>query len=246
MNTQEVKGDTLFLMLDACRFDTFLNADTPNFRKVGGVSKAYSPSCWTISTLPSYLYGVVPLGYIKEEYGLRRGRFGFERYVKKEQDDYWYGFYSPNPTVDELKPLMKKFHVIRTIKYSLEEPTCRKIFDDIRKDILDFKERNYFIFTLFMETHPPIWNGKEFIDDPSKQFESQIKAVEYIDKEFGRFLDKIELRKPTKIIITSDHGELMGERNEKGQQMYGHDPRNNYITFHPKLFEIPYIEGIYA
>ncbi len=241
----KIEGDLLFIILDACRFDTFINAKIPNFRKIGGVSKAYSPACWTVASIPSYLYGCVPLGYYDDSYTVRKGRYGFERFIKNH-GNYWFGFYSPNPIIDELKPLMSRYDIIRTTEYPLDKPTCSNIFNDIIKDIKEKGDKPYNISTLFMETHPPIWNGKKHISDPKKQFESQIKAVEYVDKQFGKFLDKFELRKPTKVVITSDHGELMGERNEKGGLMYGHDPRNNNLTFHSKLFEIPYIEGIYS
>lgn len=59
----------------------------------------------------------------------------------------------------------------------------------------------------------------------------QIAAIEGVD----RLMEKLFRKCPagTHIIITSDHGELFGEDG-----YFGHGP-----IMHPKVFEVPYIEG---
>lgn len=78
-------------------------------------------------------------------------------------------------------------------------------------------------------------------DDPTNYFfnkerllglkNQQKKAVEYIDGLFQALYEKCPPN--TYFIVTSDHGELFGEDG-----YFGHGP-----IFHPKVFEIPYIEG---
>lgn len=60
----------------------------------------------------------------------------------------------------------------------------------------------------------------------------QIKAVEYLDGVFGRLFDRLPAN--TWVIVTSDHGELFGE-----DRYFGHGPIS-----HPKVFEVPFVEGI--
>jgi hypothetical protein len=62
--------------------------------------------------------------------------------------------------------------------------------------------------------------------------ERQIAAVERVDHLMGRLFEKCPTG--TSIIITSDHGELFGEEG-----YFGHGP-----VFHPKVFEVPFLEGI--
>jgi hypothetical protein len=59
----------------------------------------------------------------------------------------------------------------------------------------------------------------------------QIEAVRYLDTVFARLFDVVPDN--TWIIVTSDHGELFGEDG-----YFGHGP-----IMHPKVFEVPYIEG---
>lgn len=61
--------------------------------------------------------------------------------------------------------------------------------------------------------------------------QQQIRAVEYIDDLFLKLYQKCPLN--TYFIVTSDHGELFGEDG-----YFGHGP-----IFHPKVFEVPFVEG---
>jgi glucan phosphoethanolaminetransferase (alkaline phosphatase superfamily) len=55
--------------------------------------------------------------------------------------------------------------------------------------------------------------------------------VEHLDAVVGRFLDRCPAN--TYFLIMSDHGELFGEDG-----YFGHGP-----IFHPKVFEVFYLEG---
>jgi arylsulfatase A-like enzyme len=59
----------------------------------------------------------------------------------------------------------------------------------------------------------------------------QRDAVSYLDGIIENLYDKVP--KDTWIIITSDHGELFGEDG-----FFGHGPIN-----HPKILEVPFVEG---
>ncbi len=60
----------------------------------------------------------------------------------------------------------------------------------------------------------------------------QVAAVEYLDGVFGRLFDRLPSN--SWLIVTSDHGELFGE-----DRYFGHGP-----IMHPKVFEVPFVEGL--
>jgi hypothetical protein len=64
--------------------------------------------------------------------------------------------------------------------------------------------------------------------------ERQIAALEYLDGVFVRLLNRLPT--PTWLIVTSDHGELFGEDG-----YFGHGPIQ-----HPKVLEVPFLEGLIA
>ena len=50
----------LFLVLDSCRYDTFLGADAPNMRRVGPVHRAQAPSHFTYGSHAAMFVGFTP------------------------------------------------------------------------------------------------------------------------------------------------------------------------------------------
>ena len=76
--------------------------------------------------------------------------------------------------------------------------------------------------------------GKQKFFDDKKMKElrqRQVRAVQYLDTVIEELFDKAP--KNTFITITADHGELFGEDG-----FFGHGP-----VFHPKVFEVPFVEG---
>lgn len=60
----------------------------------------------------------------------------------------------------------------------------------------------------------------------------QVRAVSYLDSVFARLFDRLPSN--TWVIVTSDHGELFGE-----DRYFGHGPIS-----HPKVLEVPFVEGL--
>jgi len=225
----------LFLILDSCRFDTFKEANPGNFLRVGTLHKVYSPGCWTLATIPTYVHGVPPLGY--PEPVIRRYIWGWDSI--RDEKVFW-AFLTPNPLMLYYANFFHNWDLVKGTEYPLHAG-AKEIFRDVRKIMK--RKRKFAIFTLLMETHAPMFDGKRHYKKQSReeQWNGQVAAIKYVDSLFGQLWKFIP--DGTKIVITSDHGELMGERNEDGNEMWGHDPRNAYLDFHVKLFEIPYIEG---
>ncbi len=57
------------------------------------------------------------------------------------------------------------------------------------------------------------------------------RSLEYLDGVFERLLER--LPDDTRLIVTSDHGELFGEDG-----YFGHGP-----IAHEKVLEVPFVEG---
>jgi arylsulfatase A-like enzyme len=62
--------------------------------------------------------------------------------------------------------------------------------------------------------------------------ELQWAALEYVDGVMARLFDL--LPSGTWVVVTSDHGELFGE-----DDYFGHGPIQ-----HPKVYEVPFVEGL--
>ncbi len=50
----------LFLVVDSCRYDTFIEADVPNFRKLGTIHRAQAPSYFTFASHAAMFVGFTP------------------------------------------------------------------------------------------------------------------------------------------------------------------------------------------
>lgn len=55
-----MKNNLVFLILDSCRYDTFVAANTPNFDRIGKVEKRWSYASWTAPSHYAYLMGMMP------------------------------------------------------------------------------------------------------------------------------------------------------------------------------------------
>ncbi len=57
-----MKKNVLFLVLDSLRYDTFIEAKTPNFDAIGKAKRVHAFGCFTIPSLIGYFMGFPPIG----------------------------------------------------------------------------------------------------------------------------------------------------------------------------------------
>jgi len=100
-----------------------------------------------------------------------------------------------------------------------------------------------------METHAPMYDGEKVkvpypVQRPSSVYDFQKRAVEYIDGALEPLFDALRDRgNPHDVIVTSDHGDLLGPVK------WGHNPsdltllKRSMIHYSEELFEIPFIRG---
>ena len=235
-------NDIFFLCLDSARHDTFVAANTPNINRVGETRRVYSSACFSQASIFSYFWGYPPIG--------SGGRTLFPNVAKwtwapksLSEQGYSTAWLSANPVFLKLDlggQFRKHFKYFKCIEYD-EIKATESIISDIATIIKTEKETPVFISTLLLDTHNPYYDGKDAhrLDPhmPEKNFENQVKSIEHLDRCFPRIIK--DLKRPTDIIITSDHGDLFGPI-ESG---YGHDSRMLSLKFNTKLFEIPLITG---
>jgi hypothetical protein len=80
-----MKNNIVLIIMDSCRYDSFMRADTPNIDRIGSVSKRYSYASWTAPSHYAFLMGIMPHGsprhvfaseVYKEEFALWSERTG--------------------------------------------------------------------------------------------------------------------------------------------------------------------------
>lgn len=70
-----MKNNLLLIILDSCRFDTFVAASTPHIERIGEAERRYSYASWTFPSHAVYLMGVSP-------HRSRPGEFASEVYKR--------------------------------------------------------------------------------------------------------------------------------------------------------------------
>ncbi|MFB6145271.1 MAG: sulfatase-like hydrolase/transferase [Candidatus Nanohaloarchaea archaeon] len=245
----EIKRPILLVTLDACRYDTFKEVyeqgDLP-----GELYKAYSHATWTAPSHISMIRGVFP--------------FSEEINVKEEiKNDYPHKVY-PLPdahkksfAVTTMAPLsgngliqsdLKRF--FQDYKHFMGEDK-KKVTAEAEKYLEKYSDSNFFGSLNYGETHFA-YPGLEHLtfDEFREKIDSGELSPEiirsYQEAAAEQLLAEIQgLRKHipegTRVILTSDHGELFGEEGGLSHGSSGEE------VFHRKLFEVPFItwvEGI--
>ena len=266
-------NNLIYIILDSCRHDTHTAAHTPNIDRVGRVEKRYSYASWTSPAHYVLLMGLTPhqnpphvfaSQVYQEDFLKWRERLNIPELAFKD-------FLPQLSLPRRLKELGYSTRARVSLPILNPHTTMSAYFDDYKLmdrhddfagmiDRIDFPpERPVFYFLNLGETHYPYMlkevptlhgvhgvfkhldaPGDKSSDTPKLDLDpeimehfrhSQIKALEYVDGLLSGLFDKCPA--DTHFIITADHGELFGEDG-----FFGHGP-----IFHPKVFEVPFVEG---
>jgi hypothetical protein len=226
----------------------------PNMLRVGPLQRAYSFACWTMPSIIGYLQGIPPLGVASpppdKEHGylfpdFERFAWAPKHYLKR---GYVTAYFSANPI-----PVSFNLTTDRVFqRYFMEYWTDYEAVGATPQLVQDFagvaethQGQPLFVFMLWMDTHPPFYDGRRKLynrghADVNRQ--RQRRALAYDDTYFRVVRNTLaKTGRRSRVIVTSDHGELFGD--ETPQRHFGHDPSDRRVGFHPKLFEIPFIQG---
>ena len=244
-----MKPDYVFICLDSCRYDTFEEAEAPNMKGIGELKVAHSFACFTPASILGYMMNFSPIGLdMGRLYPYRKWEWLPSEMAK---DGYSTAFLTSNPVIPMMDLSLKgiftnSFTLHEALKY--EGPTT---VEAIVADSIRFLEGNRpaFLFLLLMETHTPMFDGERAkipypIQRPSSVHAFQRRAVEFIDGKLEPLFALLRERdNPSEVIVTSDHGELLGP------MMWGHNPSDltifhrSMIEHSEDLYKIPFVKG---
>lgn len=226
----------LLIILDSVRYDRFMEADAPELKKLGKVHRAYSHGTWTRPSVVSMLSGYLPqseLGQLYKPSWVMCGSYMFH----DREIPAW--FLNANAWTHRMAPssYVEKW-------YPKPHSAEQMIMD--AKEIME-SHQEFFVAMLLVETHGPYdykpskrdpkvqklfrdYNNGEDNEAPLVAAERQREAISYLSRLLEPILDI-----PNRVIVTSDHGDIMGD--DKIHRI-GHDPT---FGFHIKLLEVPLI-----
>lgn len=274
-------NDYILIILDSCRYDSFVSARPRVMSRLGKVEARWSYASWTAPSLYNFLMGLMPhvspkrtfaSDYYKEDFARYSERLGvagirWESLVPKLNLPYFlqtslnYRTHAMvslpvvNPSTllnngfDTFR-LMDKHNdmraMLKVLKFSAAQPSFYLLnvgethYPYSRPDESpDPWPRLHGVHGVFKHLDDPsadrrtAQGGRSFFTPSQMKFlrRRQIEAVAYLDGVMEELFALVP--ESTYITITADHGELFGE-----QGYFGHGPIN-----HPKVFEVPFVEG---
>lgn len=263
----------LLIIMDSARYDVVAAAQTPNMDSIGALELRWSYSSWTFPAHHVFLMGLMPhkspakvhaSNVYREEYAHWQVRTGidkidFSNFTPQlslpfflSRNGYRNEAFVSMPVLNPATNLNQYFHSYRLME---KHNDFSGMIDLIE---LTPHQPTFYLLNLGESHYPYTIRGEErttiphlhgvhgtlrHFDDSSDdrwftnaEFAelklAQQRAVEDIDQclpsLFQKFADS-----PTHVIITADHGELFGEEG-----YFGHGPIQ-----HPKVLEVPFIEG---
>jgi len=271
----------VLIILDSCRYDSFVRARPKNMRRLGQLEKRWSYASWTAPSLCSFLMGLMP-------HTSPRRIFAAE-YYRKDFAQYSERLGAPDIRLESLVPKLSLPYFLQSVlgyqthamvslpvvnpstllNFGFDTYRLMEKHNDMRAmlHLMRFAQSQPSFYLLNVgETHYPYalpgeppnqWPKLSGVHGVFRQLankggnerqagarriffsraeltqlrERQVEAVRYLDTVAGELFDLVPER--TFVTITADHGELFGEDG-----YFGHGP-----IHHPKVFEVPFIEG---
>jgi hypothetical protein len=60
IGVEMAKNHVVFIVLDSCRYDSMMTADTPNIDRIGNTERRYSYASWTAPSHYAFTMGMLP------------------------------------------------------------------------------------------------------------------------------------------------------------------------------------------
>jgi hypothetical protein len=273
----------IIVILDSCRYDSFMTAEPKVITKLGPVEARWSYASWTAPSHYNLLMGLLPhtspphvyaSDYYKEDFLRFNERFGAKdvefasfvphlfmpTYLRNTLGYYTHAKVSlpvlnPKTVINrdfDTFRLMDKHNDMNAMLDEMTFPGDRPSFY-----MLNVGETHYpyarptepknawprlsGVHGVFKHLDDHVVQGKLKTDTATQPFfdqekldllrARQIDTIQYLESVFERLYDMVP--KNTYITVTSDHGELFGEKG-----YFGHGPIQ-----HDKVYEVPFLEG---
>lgn len=241
-----VNNPVLIFTLDSCRYDVFVEAYDEQL-PAKNVQKTYSPACWTIPAHEAIIRGSLPYNEIVKGREYLINDYDFADHPLTNYHSYSFGstalFYlSKESKMDN--NFFRYFDDYNCVRSCTDD---YKVLEYAKERIEDKRDQDFFGLINLGLTHYPYNHYEMGMDEfREKVKKGEIKTEEAKEKQveackkslemISEFRDEIPAG--TQIIITGDHGELLGEEGS-----VGHNP-NLDIKFHEKLHEVPFLQWV--
>lgn len=113
--------------------------------------------------------------------------------------------------------------------------------EDVYKQAIEFlnihKKERFFLWTHFYDPHTPYEPPEEFARlYPNRPYVAEIAHTDFVVGKLLDYLDRLQLRDKTVILLTGDHGESLGEHDESTHAFFVYD-----ATLHvPMILSVPH------
>lgn len=229
----------LIIVFDACRYDTFNDIYDNEFPSE--VRKAYSQTCWTIPGHECLVRGALPYTEEQRPYDALPDNVLKGYYPLPLQYPYSFGSVAM-PYLSANKYTANRLPDYFDDWFCAKQPTSAEQVTEHAQQFLQDVDDAFFGLINYGETHFPYreYSGEfsDLIDDLEAGRIDYDTLHQWQRDGCRELIQQVaQLRKhlpeDTRVILTADHGELLGENDG-----YGHNPAKQAV-FHEKLFEVP-------
>lgn len=236
--SRDAEVPTLICVMDSCRYDVFTDIEDGWIEEEKTLVKAYSDASWTIPAHEAFVRGHIPSNGGLDPLDVFENDYPRIANPLPLHHDFAFSF-TAITYLSESRHISYPFGQYFDEYKCLEDHRSRK---EIERKTLSTMEGHDSFFGLlnFGETHGP-WSlppdEAETLQERAKTEEGAQREVKSLMKEGAaeiiQTIKVIEKNAPagTQIILTADHGEIIGENGKFGHAMNA--------GFHRKLFEVP-------
>lgn len=261
----------VFIVMDSCRYDTFMAAKTPNIDRLGEAEKRYSYASWTAPSHHAFAMGMLPHAspkdvfaseVYKEEFALWRDRTGNTEIAFKE--------FLPDLSLPKVlrkigyrtvaKVSMPVLNKHTLISRDFDEYKLMPTHNDFAKmiDEMEFPDEPHYYFLNLGETHYPYMLSGENLPHISglhgalKSMDNAPAKAE--ENTFDEAQMKALHQQQVKCVeyVDKQIGRLMEQTPENTHfivtadhgELFGEDGYFGHgPIMHEKCFEVPFVEG---
>lgn len=249
----------LFVTYDSCRYDAYIEAQTPVLDRHVEVRKAFSQATYTYASHASMFQGILPHVFTEEPYYnrfvLQMWRISHRKAVKARV------------TFDGAKSIVDGFNkkgyftcATAAMAWFRNNPQLREFWQSYewtgidaqrqvnwtKQQLRNHPNEPFFAFINFGETHSPYkFAGQAGLegDAPARQkggvkkesffdeetWRMQVRCVEFLDERMGELLDFFQESKRDVTVV------MCGDHGD----CFGEDGLYGHGFYHPKVMEVP-------
>ncbi len=163
-----MNNNIIFIVMDSCRFDTFVAAKTPNFDRIGEVEKRFSYASWTAPAHYAFTMGMLPHSNPTEVFASEVYKEEFVQWTDRTGANIDFKDFLPELSLPAVlgklgyrtvarvsMPVLNRFTIINQHFSDYKLMENHNDFDGMVEEISFSTEEPYYYFLNLGETHYP-------------------------------------------------------------------------------------------